>query len=381
MEKKTNDSNKKAIFVICGSNEKARIVFFKFLRALNLEPLEWEQLVASTGSASPPIGEIIKKGFSKAQAAIVLLTPDEEVRPYKELKTNHHSSKKIHWSGQASQYVLIGAGMALALYPQKTIFVQLGKVRVDSSIANLDVIKLEGNPEEINNIAERLKNSGCPADKSGDDWISEELLEGIKELASPLKNKSEVLHPVISIETVPIEVSFLRVLNIAQSIHHEFHELLHNGYFEVGYSAKALFSKVPGDRYRELMIQCETRWEDGEDARKRITRHLFPAIQKNFEDIEKIIKDSNHSISGNRGLFIDINTSLEAYKILVEEVSKCFEKGILIDKKLDSFTRSAMSLNRAIDRIIDKSETVIDNLIISIRNEFDLDELGGDNDD
>ena len=47
------------IFVIHGRNEKARKALFQFLRAIDLEPLEWSQLIAGTGKSSPYIGEIL----------------------------------------------------------------------------------------------------------------------------------------------------------------------------------------------------------------------------------------------------------------------------------------------------------------------------------
>lgn len=68
------------VFVIHGRNERLRIGMFTFLRALGLEPLEWTKAMGLTGKASPYIGEVLEAAFKHAQAALVLLTPDDEAR-------------------------------------------------------------------------------------------------------------------------------------------------------------------------------------------------------------------------------------------------------------------------------------------------------------
>jgi hypothetical protein len=58
----------------------AREAMFSFLRSLGLDPLEWAAIVAATGKGTPYVGEVLTKGFEIAQAAVVLMTPDDEAR-------------------------------------------------------------------------------------------------------------------------------------------------------------------------------------------------------------------------------------------------------------------------------------------------------------
>ena len=72
--------DRRKVFVVHGRNEKLRSDFFGFLRALRLNPLEWSHAINLTGKASPYIGEALDAAFKNAQAVVVLLSPDDEVR-------------------------------------------------------------------------------------------------------------------------------------------------------------------------------------------------------------------------------------------------------------------------------------------------------------
>ena len=68
------------VFVVHGRNEAARDAMFQFLRALDLHPLEWPEVVKRTGKGSPTNMEIVHAGFRDVQAIVVLFTPDDEAR-------------------------------------------------------------------------------------------------------------------------------------------------------------------------------------------------------------------------------------------------------------------------------------------------------------
>src|SRR5947207_9195788 len=67
------------VFVVHGRNLQAKQAMFDFLRAIDLNPMEWGQARAATGRPTPSIGEILDAAFNIAQAFVVLLTPDEVV--------------------------------------------------------------------------------------------------------------------------------------------------------------------------------------------------------------------------------------------------------------------------------------------------------------
>jgi hypothetical protein len=70
--------NPRNVFVVHGRNEQLRLELFSFLRAIDLNPIEFSRAVSMTGNASPYVGEILDAAFRNAQAAIVLMTPDDE---------------------------------------------------------------------------------------------------------------------------------------------------------------------------------------------------------------------------------------------------------------------------------------------------------------
>lgn len=67
------------VFVVHGRDSEVRESVFGLLRRLDLRPLEWEALVHSTREGSPFLGRVIADAPSLAQAAVVLLSPDDVV--------------------------------------------------------------------------------------------------------------------------------------------------------------------------------------------------------------------------------------------------------------------------------------------------------------
>ncbi|HRE01624.1 MAG TPA: nucleotide-binding protein, partial [Ilumatobacteraceae bacterium] len=65
------------VFVVHGRNALARRGLFEFLRALDLDPIEWSEALHMTGQASPYIGNVLDAAFGAAQAVVVLQTPDD----------------------------------------------------------------------------------------------------------------------------------------------------------------------------------------------------------------------------------------------------------------------------------------------------------------
>jgi hypothetical protein len=74
------EPDKRAIFVVHGRNLAARDAMFEFLPAIGLVPIEWSQAVTATVRPSPYVGEVLKAAFGRAQAVLVLITPDDEAR-------------------------------------------------------------------------------------------------------------------------------------------------------------------------------------------------------------------------------------------------------------------------------------------------------------
>jgi len=162
-EATTFAADRKAVMVIYGHDIKAKDALFGWLRAIGLHPREWSQLVSSSGSASPYIGEILVQAFQQAQAVVALFTPDERVRP------RGHSGP---WRLQARPNVLIEAGMALVTHPTRTVLVTLGPQELPSDLAGRHYIRLSHTATgQLNDLANRLEAAGCDIDRTGTDWL------------------------------------------------------------------------------------------------------------------------------------------------------------------------------------------------------------------
>jgi predicted nucleotide-binding protein len=151
--------------VVHGQDPDAARAMFDWLRATNLRPQEWSQLVKSSGTASPFIGEVLETAFSQAQAVVVLFTPDEQVRLRHELNKRH-----TVWRLQARPNVLFEAGMAFATHPERTVLVVLGDQEIPSDFAGRHYVRVDS-VAALRDLAQRLEQAGCPVDLTGSDWL------------------------------------------------------------------------------------------------------------------------------------------------------------------------------------------------------------------
>lgn len=159
------------VFVIHGRDDQARRALWAFLRALDLHPMEWEEVVRRTGGPSPHIGEILRQAFEHNQAAIVLLTPEDGASLHPSLQEPNDPAYETEVTGQARPNVLFEAGMALGLQPERTLVIEIGRLRPVSDLAGLNVVRFNGTVESLNKIAVRLAGAGCTVNTRGSDWL------------------------------------------------------------------------------------------------------------------------------------------------------------------------------------------------------------------
>lgn len=158
------------VFVVYGRDEQARRLIFDFLRSLDLCPREWESMVVDGRSTLPYLGAVIRRGLTRAQAVVVLLTADDEVRLHPDLRRPTDREEETSAGMQARPNVLIELGMALGLHPDKTIVIEIGNLRPIADIAGMNTIRLGDSDEALGKVVARLKVAGCPVDDSGADW-------------------------------------------------------------------------------------------------------------------------------------------------------------------------------------------------------------------
>lgn len=163
------DDITKNVFVVHGRDEQARVALFGFLEALGLHPLGWERLVAATGSAAPYLRDVIMQGIAMAQAAVVLMTPDDVVRLHPELHQADEDHYETAETMQARPNVVLELGMALATYADRTIVLYAGKHRPMADLNGLNYVQLNRSGECLDKIISRLKTAGCQ--------MSEEIID------------------------------------------------------------------------------------------------------------------------------------------------------------------------------------------------------------
>jgi predicted nucleotide-binding protein len=160
----------RSVFVVHGRNMAARDAMFTFLRALHLEPIEWNEAVRATGHPNPFIGEVLNTAFSRAQTVVVLMTPDDEARLREEYQQDGDPPHETTITPQARPNVLFEAGMAMARDENRTVLVELGNCRPFSDIGGRYVLRLNNSTQRRQELAERLQTAGADASLSGTDW-------------------------------------------------------------------------------------------------------------------------------------------------------------------------------------------------------------------
>ena len=147
---------RRQVFVVHGRDNQARQAVFEFLRDLDLLPLDWEAIVATTGKPAPHVLEVVEQGFAEASAVLVLLTPDDFAFLHETLREDSDLPYELKPSGQPRPNVLFEAGMAFALHRDRTLLVEIGPTRPFSDVGGIDFVKIDGSVDKLRNIVSRL---------------------------------------------------------------------------------------------------------------------------------------------------------------------------------------------------------------------------------
>jgi predicted nucleotide-binding protein len=175
----THPADARSVWVVSGRNAKARAAMFDFLRALGLEPVEWDQAIASAGEGSPYVGNVIES-LTERQAIVVLLTGDDFVQLHPVLVSPGDEQEEVTPQLQPRPNVVFEAGMALGngRTSSRTILVQIGKVKLFSNIEGRHVVKMDNSKQARNTLANRLKTARCTVNTVGSDWLDAGDFEG-----------------------------------------------------------------------------------------------------------------------------------------------------------------------------------------------------------
>ena len=160
----------KDIFVVHGRNEEARLAISDFLFAIGLNPIQWETAVRETGQSSPYVGPILNAGLYNAQAAVVILTPDDIVTLSPVLHRPDDPLSESQRSGQPRPNVIFEAGMAMSQFENRTVIIEIGEIKRFSDIIGRHTIRLADTANCRDALASRLEVAGCPVDRSTEGW-------------------------------------------------------------------------------------------------------------------------------------------------------------------------------------------------------------------
>lgn len=161
-----------SVFVVHGRDEKLRKSMFEFLRALGLKPMEWSHAVQTARGLNPNIGDILNSAMAKVRAVVVLFSPDDLAYLKEQFCSKDEKRTEGKPQGQARPNVLFEAGLALGTHPEKTLLVQVGKVRSFSDIAGKHLVHLTNDTAKRNDVANRLKKIIPDVDRVGSDWMT-----------------------------------------------------------------------------------------------------------------------------------------------------------------------------------------------------------------
>lgn len=166
-------TNKNDIFLIHGRDHTANEDMKTLLRSAGFTPIDWEEAVRWTGKMSPSVFEVITIAIPRVQAVICLFTPDETVHLRPELIREDDPDDEKRPGTQPRPNVLVETGMAFAIHPEKTVIVQIGRVRPISDLSGLHVLRFNGSPKSREDLINRLRQAGLVPRSS--DYLSVKL--------------------------------------------------------------------------------------------------------------------------------------------------------------------------------------------------------------
>jgi predicted nucleotide-binding protein len=166
--------DRRRVMVVHGRNTQARDAMFIFLRAVGLEPIEWEEAIAETGEGSPHNLEAVRAAMDIAQAVVVVLTAEDRAGLLPELAPGGDDDDEL-LRGQPRQNVILEAGLAMGVDRSRVILVELGEIRRASDFDGLNVVRLTNQVASRHALRNRLRTAGCTIAEQAADWTRPEV--------------------------------------------------------------------------------------------------------------------------------------------------------------------------------------------------------------
>jgi predicted nucleotide-binding protein len=171
--KRLSKTKENTVFVVHGRDETLRDAAYEFLGALGLKAQEWGHAIrAARGRGGNPfVNDAVTKIMDQAQAIVVLLSPDDEVKLKSQFVTRNERATEAKVRGQARPNVIFETGIAIGAHHKKTVIVQAGDVKPFTDIGGMHILRLTGTDRSRHEFANRLRDLGCTIDTDGDHWL------------------------------------------------------------------------------------------------------------------------------------------------------------------------------------------------------------------
>lgn len=167
----TTESEKRKVFVVHGRMLGVRDAMFEFLESAGLTPMPWEEMVGSTVNMSPSNLEVVKAGAKRADAFLVIITPDDIGRMNPAITPSAAEEHERNYTPQPRLNVVFETGLAMGIMREKTVVVEFGRTRPFSDLeVNAIRINRENEIKMREAILDRLSNQGLSVSKVGSRW-------------------------------------------------------------------------------------------------------------------------------------------------------------------------------------------------------------------
>ncbi len=197
MQEQPTQADPRKVFVVHGRNGAARDAMFTFLRALGLEPMEWEEAVSLTDNGTPYIGDVLDAGFAACHAAVILLTGDDEAQLRPVFQKDHDEDFEKRLTPQPRPNVLFEVGIAFGRYQKRTILVEIGRLRPMSDTIGRHTVRFHtGSASERNTLRNRLETVGCTVSSRGTDWLTTGYFLAANVTSPKLSNSPEAINRI-----------------------------------------------------------------------------------------------------------------------------------------------------------------------------------------
>ncbi|MBM4032880.1 MAG: hypothetical protein FJ291_13980 [Planctomycetes bacterium] len=175
------------VYVVHGRNTLARDAMDAFLKRLGITPVYFEKAITWTGQGNPHPCDVIKAAFDRVGAVLVLLSGDDLACLKPDYVRGDDPDDEKSLTPQARPNVLFEAGFAYSLHNDRTILVQVGKLRGLSDLLGLHIPRMKNTKAFREDLVARLRTAQCDIRKKKGWKTAGDFDAAVKQGTEPLR--------------------------------------------------------------------------------------------------------------------------------------------------------------------------------------------------